>query len=79
MAHLHSLASNTLPITHGFMKNQIDLFGNIISMEEATVKPVVKPPEEKPKKQAESALQTITPYTICKESRDITWIINTQT
>jgi hypothetical protein len=39
----------------------------------------VKPPEEKPKKQAESALQTITPYTICKESRDITWIINTQT
>jgi hypothetical protein len=48
-------------------------------MEEATVKPVVKPPEEKPKKQAESALQTITPYSICKESRDITWIINTQT
>jgi hypothetical protein len=61
------------------MNKQIDLFGNIISMEEATVKPVIKDTKEKPKKQAESALQTITPYTICKESRDITWIINTQT
>jgi hypothetical protein len=48
-------------------------------MEHATEKPVIKDTEEKPKKQAESALQTITPYTICKESRDITWIINTQT
>lgn len=61
------------------MSKQIDLFGNIISTEEATAKPVVKPELEKPKKQAESALQITTPYTICKESRDITWIINTQT
>jgi len=61
------------------MKKQIDLFGNIISTEHATEKPVIKDTKEKPKKQAESALQTITPYSICKESRDITWIINTQT
>ena len=61
------------------MKKQFDLFGNEITIEHATEKPVTKPLEEKVKKQAESPLQTITPYTICKESRDITWIINTQT
>jgi hypothetical protein len=56
------------------MKKQIDLFGNIISMEHATEKPVTK----ETKKPAENSLQPITPYTICKESTDITWIINTQ-
>jgi hypothetical protein len=58
------------------MKNQIDLFGNIISMEEATVKPVVKPPEEKPKKLAETACTPNRPYSVSKEGKDITWIIN---
>lgn len=58
------------------MKKQIDLFGNEISMEEATVKPVVKPPEEKPKKQAETACIPNRPYIVSKEGKDITWIIN---
>ena len=58
------------------MKKQIDLFGNIISMEEATVKPVVKPVEEKPKKQAETACIPNRPYTISKEGSNLTWIIN---
>ena len=57
------------------MKKQIDLFGNEISMEHATEKPVIK----ETKKPAENSLQPITPYTICKESKDITWIINTKT
>jgi len=57
------------------MKKQIDLFGNEISMEHATEKPVIK----ETKKPVESSLQPITPYSICKESTDKTWIINTQT
>jgi hypothetical protein len=31
------------------------------------------------KKPAENSLQPITPYSICKESTDITWILNTKT
>ena len=57
------------------MKKQIDLFGNEISMEHATEKPVIK----ETKKPVENSLQPITPYSICKESTDKTWIINTQT
>jgi hypothetical protein len=55
---------------------QFDLFGNEISMEEATVKPVVKPVEEKPKKQAETACTPNRPYIVSKEGKDLTWIIN---
>jgi hypothetical protein len=58
------------------MKKQIDLFGNEISMEEATVKPVVKQPEEKPKKLAETACTPNRPYIVDKEGKDLTWIIN---
>ena len=58
------------------MKKQIDLFGNEISMEEATVKPVVKQPEEKPKKLSETACVPTTPYSVSKEGKDLTWIIN---
>ena len=46
---------------------QYDLFGKEISMEEATVKPVVKPPEEKPKKPAETACIPNRPYSVSKE------------
>ncbi|CAB4150761.1 hypothetical protein UFOVP574_26 [uncultured Caudovirales phage] len=62
-------------LTLGSMKKQIDLFGNEISMEHATEKVVI----QDTKKPVENSLQPITPYTICKESKDITWIINTQT
>jgi hypothetical protein len=55
---------------------QYDLFGNEISMEEATVKPVVKPVEEKPKKLAETACTPNRPYIVDKEGKDLTWIIN---
>jgi hypothetical protein len=58
------------------MKNQIDLFGNIISMEEATVKPVIKDTKEKPKKPAETACTPNRPYIVSKEGKDLTWIIN---
>ena len=58
------------------MNKQIDLFGNIISMEEATVKPVIKDTKEKPKKIAETACTPNRPYSVSKEGKDITWIIN---
>jgi hypothetical protein len=61
------------------MKKQIDLFGNIISIEHATEKPVVKQLEEKPKKLAETACTFNTPYSVSKEGKDLTWIINTKT
>jgi hypothetical protein len=61
------------------MKKQIDLFGNIISIEHATEKPVIKDTKEKPKKLAETACLPITPYSVSKEGKDITWIINTKT
>jgi hypothetical protein len=55
---------------------QYDLFGNIISIEHATEKPVVKQPEEKPKKLAETACTPNRPYIVDKEGKDLTWIIN---
>ena len=55
---------------------QYDLFGNEISIEHATEKPVIKPPEEKTKKQAETACIPNRPYIVSKEGKDITWIIN---
>lgn len=55
---------------------QYDLFGNEISIEHATEKPVIKPPEEKVKKQAESACIPNRPYIVSKEGKDLTWIIN---
>ena len=54
---------------------QIDLFGNIISMEHATEKPVI----QDTKKPAETACVPITPYSVSKEGKDLTWIINTKT
>ena len=63
-------------VFRGANMKQYDLFGNEISMEEATVKPVVKPPEEKPKKPAETACIPNRPYSVSKEGKDITWIIN---
>jgi len=61
------------------MKKQIDLFGNIISIEHATEKPVIKDTKEKPKKLAETACTFNTPYSVSKEGKDITRIINTKT
>jgi len=58
------------------MKNQIDLFGNIISTEHATEKPVIKDTKEKPKKIEETACTPNRPYSVSKEGKDITWIIN---
>jgi len=58
------------------MKKQIDLFGNIISIENATEKPVIKDTKEKPKKPAETACIPNRPYSVSKEGKDITWIIN---
>ena len=54
---------------------QYDLFGNIISIEHATEKPVTKDT----KKPAETACVPITPYSVSKEGKDLTWIINTKT
>lgn len=61
--------------THGSMKKQIDLFGNEISIEQATEKPVIK----ETKKPAETACVPTTPYSVSKEGKDLTWIINTKT
>ena len=58
---------------------QYDLFGNIISIEHATEKPVIQDTKEKPKKQLETACVPITPYSVSKEGKDLTWIINTKT
>jgi hypothetical protein len=58
---------------------QYDLFGNIISIEHATEKLVVKQPEEKLKKLAETACTPNRPYIVDKEGKDLTWIINTKT
>jgi len=55
---------------------QYDLFGNEISMEEATVKPVIKDTKEKSKKLAETACTPNRPYIVDKEGKDLTWIIN---
>jgi hypothetical protein len=60
------------------MKKQIDLFGNIISIEHATEKPVIKDTKEKPKKLAETACIPNRPYIVDKEGKDLTWIINTK-
>ncbi len=65
--------------THGSMKKQIDLFGNEISIEHATEKPVIKDTKEKPKKLAETACTPNRPYIVSKEGKDLTWIINTKT
>ena len=54
---------------------QIDLFGNEISIEHATEKPVTKDT----KKPAETACVPTTPYSVSKEGKDLTWIINTKT
>jgi hypothetical protein len=62
--------------THGSMKKQIDLFGNEISIEHATEKPVIKDTKEKPKKLAETACIPNRPYIVDKEGKDLTWIIN---
>ena len=61
---------------HGSMKKQIDLFGNEISIEHATEKPVIKDTKEKPKKMAETACTPNRPYIVDKEGKDLTWIIN---
>ena len=58
------------------MKKQIDLFGNEISIEHATEKPVIQDTKEKPKKQLETACVPNRPYSVSKEGKDITWIIN---
>jgi hypothetical protein len=67
-------ASNTSRRTLGFMKKQIDLFGNEISIEKATEKPVAKVEEKKEEITRQELINR--PFSVLRVDKETTWIFH---
>jgi len=56
------------------MKKQIDLFGNEISIEKATEKPVAKVEEKKPEIVRQESINR--PFSVLRVDKNTTWIFH---